>query len=404
MSTPAPEPRRPADLCVVGGAGHVGLPLSLVFASKGLRVLVLDVNTRVMAGIRAGALPFVEPGAEPLLHEALRTGRLELTDDPALLAGVPVAIVTVGTPVDEFHNPAFRAIDECLERIVPRLAEDALVVLRSTVYPGTTERLARELAAQGRRVRVAFCPERVVQGRAVEEVQTLPQIVSGATPEACEAAARLFARIAPSIVTLSPTEAEFAKLFCNAYRYVQFAVANQFFTIATQAGVDYYRILAGMKQDYDRVRDLPRAGFTAGPCLYKDTLQLAAFSNHQFSLGNAAMLVNEGLPLYLIERISLRYDLTRMTVGLLGMAFKAESDDRRASLSYKLKKALQFRARRVLTCDPYVTDDPDLAPLDTVLAESDLLILCTPHEAYRRIRPGDKPAVDIWGFWGDAQV
>ena len=196
-------------------------------------------------------------------------------------------------------------------------------------------------------------------------------------------------------------EAEFAKLFTNAYRYILFAIANQFYMIADSAGVDYNRVLEGLKKDYGRADAIPGAGFTAGPCLLKDTMQLAAFSPNQFPLGHAAMIVNEGLILYLVDQIERAHRLDDMVVGLLGMAFKANCDDVRSSLSYKLKKILKFRARDVLTTDPRVTTDPELVPLERVIDESDLLILCTPHSEYRDLDLKGKTVVDVWGFLDD---
>ena len=126
-------------------------------------------------------------------------------------------------------------------------------------------------------------------------------------------------------------------------------------------------------------------------------MQLAAFAQNQFSLGNAAMLVNEGLVLHVVDDLRRRFDLSRMTVGLLGMAFKAEIDDTRASLSYKFKKVLMSQAKAVLTTDPFVKTDPDLVPLETVVAKSDLLILCAPHAAYKSADFKGKPVFDVWG-------
>lgn len=291
-------------------------------------------------------------------------------------------------------------IRRCVDEVLPFLSDGQLIILRSTVSPGTTDWLARYLSSNGRRVNVCFCPERVVQGRAIEELQLFPQIVSGVTPEAEEAAAKVFGLITLDIVRLSPIEAEFAKLFSNAYRYIHFAISNQFYMITTVAGVDYYRILAGIKKDYPRMRDLSAAGFTAGPCLFKDTIQLVACSNNQFSLGQAAMLINEGLPLSVVDLLTRRLDLSQCTVGLLGMAFKADNDDPRSSLSYKLKKVLAMKARAVLTTDPYVTGDPDILPVEEVIARSSVLILCVPHTVYRGLNLEGKEVVDVWNFWG----
>jgi UDP-N-acetyl-D-mannosaminuronic acid dehydrogenase len=288
--------------------------------------------------------------------------------------------------------------------LLPHLNDGQLLILRSTLYPGTTDSIAAYLRAKNRDLKVAFCPERIVQGYGIDELRRMPQIVSGTTPEATAEATALFGAIAPEIVTLDPIEAEFAKLFGNAYRYIEFAITNQFYLIAQSAGLDYMRILKAMKQNYPRAKNIPTAGYSAGPCLMKDTLQLTAFARNEFSLGNAAMLVNEGLPLHVISDLRRRYNLSQMTVGLLGMAFKSEIDDIRASLSYKFKKVLKGIARDVLATDPLVTVDPDLLPLDEVIARSDILILCTPHSVYKTADLKGKPVVDVWGFLDHANV
>jgi len=391
---------RPPDICVVGGAGRVGLPLSVVFASKKRRVLIYDLNQQSMDIIRSGRMPFREQDADPLLRDALSQGLLSFTSRADEVAGAQAVVITIGTPVDEFLTPSLRVMTRCLDDLLPFLSPKQLIVIRSTVYPGVTDSMAKYAQSRGKILKLAFCPERIVEGHAIEELQSLPQIVSGTTAEAEDDAAALFSLIAPQVVRLAPMEAELVKLFSNAYRYIEFAVSNQFYMIASAANVDYYRILEGMKRDYPRSRDFPRAGLTAGPCLFKDTMQLASFYRNQFGLGFDAMLVNEGIPQFIVDRLDAQYPLEKMTVGLLGMAFKAESDDPRFSLSYKLKKILAIRAKSVLTTDPYVQSDPALLPLEEVVRGSDILILCAPHRAYRNLDPGHKIIVDIWNFWG----
>jgi UDP-N-acetyl-D-mannosaminuronic acid dehydrogenase len=209
----------------------------------------------------------------------------------------------------------------------------------------------------------------------------------------------MFELLTDKIVYVEPEEAELAKLFTNSWRYLKFAAANQFYMIANSHGLDYERIRVALVEDYPRAADLPRAGFAAGPCLLNDTMQLAAFNDNNYHLGHSAMLINEGLPLYIVRELEGRYDLSELTVGILGMAFKAGSDDIRSSLSYKLKRILSFRARRVLCTDPYVTTDPELVPLDKVLAESDAIVVGAPHDEYRGLTVA-VPAADVWGVLG----
>jgi UDP-N-acetyl-D-mannosaminuronic acid dehydrogenase len=393
-----------ADITVVGGGGHVGIPLVLAFAEAGLRVNVNDLNQQSLDALKSGRLPFIEYGATDVLAKALANNRLVFSNgSDRISAGGPI-VITIGTPVDEFLNPVRKVVQDCIDAMLPSLSDGQLLVLRSTVFPGTTDWLASYLATKGRKLKVAFCPERVVQGFGLKELREMPQIVSGATPQAERDAAALFEQITPEVVVVSPIEAEFAKLFNNAYRYIEFAATNEFYLIAKSAGVDYQRVLMAMKRNYPRAQSIPRPGFAAGPCLVKDTMQLIAFARNQFGLGHAALLVNEGLVLHVIDDLKHRFDLGTMAVGLLGMAFKADIDDVRASLSYKFKKVLSGQARAVYCTDPFVTTDPDLMPLGEVVAMSDLLILCTPHTAYRHADLNGKPVVDIWGHLEGANV
>ena len=393
-----------ADVTVVGGAGHVGVPLVLALAEAGLRINVNDLNKDRLDTLQTGRLPFVEYGAEAVLKKALLNCRLVFTDSPSQISTGGPVIITIGTPIDEFLNPVRKVVQDCIDAMLPSLADSQLVVLRSTVFPGTTDWLASYLRTKGHKLKVAFCPERVVQGKGLKELREMPQIVSGTTPEAEHEAAKLFERITPEVVAVSPIEAEFAKLFSNAYRYIEFAITNELYLVAKLAGVDYQRVLTAMKHNYSRSKGIPRPGFAAGPCLLKDTMQLSAFARNQFNLGHAALLINEGLVLHVVEDLRRRYELANTRVGLLGMAFKAESDDIRASLSYKFKKVLSGQVRAVLTTDPFVTTDSELRPLDEVIANSDLLILCTPHAAYREADFKGKPVFDVWGHLDNANV
>jgi UDP-N-acetyl-D-mannosaminuronic acid dehydrogenase len=393
-----------ADITVVGGAGHVGIPLMLALAEAGLRVNVNDLNLTTLDTLKSGKLPFMEDGAEAVLTAALAGKRLVFTNSPDLISKGGPVIITIGTPVDEFFNPVRRVVQECIDWMLPALVDGQLVVLRSTVFPGTTEWLNTYLKSKGRDLHVAFCPERVVQGLGLKELRAMPQIVSGCSPQAEQEAIKLFERITPEVVVVKPIEAEFAKLFSNAYRYIEFAATNEFYLVAKSAGVDYSRVLTAMKHNYPRLKGLPRPGFAAGPCLVKDTMQLSAFARNQLGLGHAALLINEGLVLHVIDDLKRRFDLAEKTVGLLGMAFKAESDDIRASLSYKFKNALAGQARAVLTTDPFVSIDPELKPLDEVIDKSDIMILCTPHAVYRQADFKGKPVFDVWGHLEGANV
>jgi UDP-N-acetyl-D-mannosaminuronic acid dehydrogenase len=386
------------DVVVVGGCGHVGLPLGLAFADRGLQVALFDVNEQAVEGVMSGRMPFHEAGGQEVLARVVGT-RLTATTDPRIVSTAENVVVVIGTPVDEHLNPDPNVVSRAVTDLGPHLVEGQLLALRSTLFPGTTALVERELAKLGTRIDVTFCPERIAEGKAMTELFELPQIVSGRSDVVLERAEKLFRNLASQMVRLTPEEAELAKLFTNTWRYIKFATANQLFMMANDFDLDYERIRSALAFDYPRAADLPKAGFSAGPCLLKDTMQLAAFNNNNFILGHAAMMVNEGLPLYMVSRLEQRFTLQGMTVGILGMAFKGESDDTRSSLSYKLKRILRFKAREVLCTDPFVRTDPDLLPLDVVIEKSDLLIVAAPHRAYAGLDVST-PIIDIWGADG----
>ena len=391
------------DVTVLGGCGHVGLPLGLAFADSGQRVTLYDTNLTAVDRVASGKMPHLEPGAPEVLRRTLESGTLAASTDPSTIGASEHLVVVIGTPVDEHLNPDPQAVVSALEAVADELVDGQILILRSTVFPGVTRMVERLIDGLGKSIDVAFCPERIAEGKAMEELHTLPQIVAARTDRAYDRAASLFGHLTETMVRVEPEEAELAKLFTNSYRYIKFAAANQLYMMANDFGLDYERIRAAVIEDYPRAADLPGPGFAAGPCLLKDTMQLAAFNNNNFALGQASMQINEGLPLYLVSRMAARFDLDAMTVGILGMAFKGESDDNRSSLSYKLKRVLKVRAAAVLTTDPFVTVDDSLSPLELVLEQADLVVIGAPHRVYADVAIR-QPVVDIWNLRGQGVV
>lgn len=387
-----------ADVVIIGGCGRVGLPFGVALASRGLSVRLYDLNAAAVATVNEGRMPFAEEGADEPLAAGVAAGSLRATTDPSVVGTAEVLIVVVGTPVDEHLNPDLGAVPGALDRCAPHLVDGQLVILRSTVHPTVTALTERMLARRGLQVDVAFCPERIAEGHAMSELFDLPQIVGARTARAGDRAEKFFRTLTEEIIRLEPEEAELAKLFTNTWRYIKFATANQFWMMSNDYGLDFERIRGAIRQDYPRAADMPGAGFAAGPCLLKDTMQLAAFNQNKFVLGHSAMLINEGLPLYVVSRLEEQFDLGSLTVGVLGMAFKAGSDDPRESLSYKLRKILLLKANQTLCTDPYITDER-FTPLDEVLARADLLVIGAPHPEYRDLVT-DKPVADLWGITG----
>src|SRR5882724_3553468 len=384
-------------IVIVGGGGHVGLPLGIVLAERRLHVTLLDVDQARVDQINAGEMPFMEDGADALLRRVIGKS-LVATVDGDCLKHADIVITVVGTPVDRHLSPNLNEVYRIMDDVIGRMHDDAMLILRSTVYPGMTKLIYDRIRRLGRKIPLAFCPERIAEGRAIEELATLPQLISAFEPQAMERARNLFLNLAPSVIELQPVEAELAKLFANSWRYLNFAISNQFHILAQSYGLDFYRIYDAVRQDYPRMKSFAKPGFAAGPCLLKDTLHLGAFAQNNFFLGHAAMLINEGLPNFILEQLR-HSGLSTRRIAILGMAFKADSDDFRESLSYKLRNLLLVEAAQVLCTDPYVPDEK-LVTLEHAIENSDVVILGAPHTVYRDLKiPPKKVLIDIWNFW-----
>ncbi len=252
------------DVVVVGGCGHVGLPLGISFASRGLSVVLQDTDGDKIARVCRGEMPFLEHGADEELRKAVGKN-LTATTDPAIVTSCENIVVVIGTPVDEHLNPDPNVVLHLISQLGPHLVDGQHLVLRSTIFPGTTALVERTIAEMGLSVDVSYCPERIAEGKAMIELFELPQLISGRTDAALDRAEKLFKSLTETTIRLAPEEAELAKLFANTWRYIKFATANQMYVMADSLGLDYERIRTAMMKDYPRAADLPRAGFAAGP-------------------------------------------------------------------------------------------------------------------------------------------
>ncbi len=383
------------DICIVGGLGHIGLPLGIVFASKGLKVCLQDINKDSAEIVSRGELPFVEYEAEPLLKETLKNGNLSISLDSQSIAESKNIIIAIGTPVDEYMNSRTREFLEFISSLKEYLNPDQLIIIRSSVAPNACEQIKRTLGEE-ENWKLSYCPERIVQGYAIKELKKLPQIVAGFSDDAVNEASDLFQNISSSIIKTTMQEAELAKLFANSWRYIQFAIANQFFMICEDQGVDYNKVRKAMVEGYERASQLPSAGFAAGPCLLKDTMQISSFYQGGFLLGHSAMMVNEGLPNFLVNQIKSRYELKNRKVGILGMAFKADVDDIRDSLSFRLSKILKFSGAQVLCSDEFA-NNPEFVTKEEIVEKCETIIIAAPHSQYADLKFLDSTdVIDIW--------
>ena len=372
------------SVAIIGGAGHVGLPLAISFANAGLKTVIYDLNSDAVEKIATGVFPFKEIHGLERLKDALSSGNLVTTSNPEKLSEVTSIITIIGTPVYDHLNPNPDAIRRSLQDLTNYLRDGQLLILRSTVFPGVTASIERLLAEFNLMIDVVTAPERITEGFAFNELPVIPQIIGARSKEVYERAELLFGSFVSESLYATPEQAELAKLFSNSWRYIRFAAANELYGIALKAGQNFEIIRELMMKNYPRSKDFPVPGFAAGPCLPKDSLQLVAYSRQSSPLNSAAYSVNENLPNVIVNKITSEIDLKDKTVGILGMAFKSGSDDPRSSLSYKLKKLLTFESKKVICSDPYVIDER-FKSLAEILLESDVIVIAVDHPDYRGI-------------------
>ena len=287
-------------ITIIGGAGHVGLAFGLICSLKNIKVHLHDLNLQSINLIKNGKMPHKEKGARKILHRALDKNLLSFSHDHSDLRLNDMNVICIGTPVDEFLNPQYKIILSLIKNIFNLIKKDQHFIIRSTVYPGTTVFLYNYLKKNNKKIKLSFCPERFMQGHAIDEFNTMPQIIGSVNNESKKECANFIKKVSNNIILLKPIEAELTKLFLNSYRYIGFSIANQFYTISDSLGIDYSKIDYAMRYKYSRGQNIPTPGFTSGPCLFKDTMQLYSFAQKNFSLGINAMTINEGMVNYIV--------------------------------------------------------------------------------------------------------
>ncbi len=405
------------DVSVIG-LGRVGLPLALSFADRGLRVVGIDRDAERLEAVRAGRMPFDEPGAEEVLERVAASGRLTLSARVEDAASAEAIVLTLGTPSFSHIEIDMRDIRAALDDLLPVLRPGHLIVLRSTIAPGTTEFVAGYLEKRrpdlraGEDVAVAHVPERIATGRFFAEIGTLPCLVGGVGETSGERAGALFETFGAPIVQTTPVQAELAKIWTNILRYATFALPNLLMMDCEQHGANVFEVIDLINRDYPR-GGIARPGLTAGTCLRKDFTFSEERSNAPGML-LAVSRVNESVPRFLVEGMKRRLGdggLGGRRVAVLGLAFKRDTDDERDSLSHKLVRLLERELADVAVHDPHVASPTQ--PLAEAVAGADVVVVATNHssfetpEARATILEGPGPdalVVDPWNALGAGQV
>ena len=404
------ESQSTADVAVVG-LGRVGLPLALSFADRGLNVIGIDNDPARLGALREGRMPFDETGAQALLERVRAGGTLTLAERVAEAAAARHIVITLGTPSFSHIEIDMRDIRSALDDLLGVLSEGQSLILRSTVAPGTTEFVAGYLTKHrgfqiGEELFVAHAPERIAAGRFLEEIDTLPCIVGGVGARSGEVVGELFSVFAAPIVQTTPAQAELAKIWANILRYTNFALPNLLMMDCERYDANVFEVIDLINRDYPR-GGIAQPGFTAGTCLRKDF----AFSEERSAAPGmllAVSRVNESVPLFLLEGAKRRLGtLAGRRVAVLGLAFKADTDDERDSLAHKLIRLLERELADVTVHDPHVATPT--AGLTEAVSDADVVFVAANHSEFREQAtlaqiPAGSLVVDPWDCWGGAQV
>ena len=381
-------------ICIIGGGGHVGFPLGLVLASKKYSVYLYEKNKIICKKINSGKIPYFEIGAKNYLKKYKK--KILAGYDNIYLSNSDIIIVSIGTPVDKKYKPELKNFLELFFFLKKIINKKQTIIIRSSVYPGITDKIKKIL--KGVNDNISYCPERILQGKALIELPKLPQIISGYNKKSIEVSKKLFNSISNKTIITSVLEAELVKLFSNAWRYINFAASNQFFMICQNFNIDFKRVRSFMMDGYERNSTLPNAGFAAGPCLLKDTMQLSHFVKKRFPLGIESLNINEGLPLHLVKTLNKNYNLKNKKIGILGLTFKSDVDDIRDSLSFKLLKILKKQSLKVFVSDEFYNHSEGISK-ENLIKKSDIIIVAVPHTKYKKIKiPKNKVIIDTWGI------
>lgn len=405
-----------ASSVAVVGLGRVGLPLAICFADCGVRTIGVDVDAARVETVIEGRMPFDETGMQEVMDRVHAAGLLTASTDVLDAAAADFIVLTLGTPSFSHIEIDVSQIRDVLDQLLPHLRPGQTIILRSTIAPGTTEFVAGYLRKRrglepGIDIHVAHCPERIAEGRFLEEIYSFPGIIAGVTDACTDRAAELFSRFGTEIVRTSPVQAELAKIWANIYRYATFALPNLLMMNCEQYGANVFEVIELVNHDYPR-GGLAQPGFTGGTCLRKDF----TFSEERSSAPGmllAVSRVNESVPLFIVEGLKRRLggSLADRRVAVLGLAFKADSDDERDSLAFKLVRLLERELADVAVHDSHVPTPTQ--SLDDALRDAEAVVVATNHSEFKgaamlaRIRELAGPdcvIADPWNAVGTGSV
>ncbi len=383
-------------ISIIGGAGHIGLPLALKFCENNFFVEIIDKNKIAIENLKKSIFPFNEIGGKRLLEHCLRKKKLRFNHEYSGVQDADFIIITVGTPLVK-KKPSLNEINGVILKIKKYLKNNQSVILRSTVFPGAIKKIYNKVHNINKKIGISYCPERVAQGKSLEEIKKLNQIISSSSKREEKKITKLFKNICDDISICTFEEAELIKLFSNAWRYAKFALSNEFFMLCNDKNLNYKKIHHLMTINYPRNNGLPTQGFAAGPCLPKDSVQLYLSNKKNSKLVMTSHKINEKLPNYFVNSLKKKINISGKKIGILGTTFKSNIDDERDSLSIKLKEILEKNGAKVFCNDPHVKNQNYLS-IKQIKSKCKIIFLATPHKQYKKINLKNKIIIDCWDY------
>lgn len=396
------------SVCVVG-LGYIGLPTAAMLAGAGYRVVGVDVNPRILETVNAGGVHIVEPGLADLVRDAVDSGRLSARSEPVPSDIFLICVPTPFTGESGLRTPDISHVRAAAQAIGKVVAEGNLVVLESTCPVGTTELLRDELAATGvpmDRIHLAYCPERVIPGKILNELGSNDRIVGGVdAPSAAAAEAFYRGFVTGSVFTTNSRTAEMVKLVENSYRDVNIAFANEVSVLCDHLEIDAWEVI-GLANRHPRVEILQPGPGVGGHCIAVDPWFIVAADPDTARLIRTAREVNDAKTGWVVDQVraavtALEASLGRPArVACLGLAYKPDVDDLRESPALRVALTLADAGIEVLACEPHLDAHPLLKLVECreAVSAADLVVVLVRHAQFADLSFGDKPVLDYCGL------
>ncbi len=377
---------------VVGGAGHIGLPLSLFISSFGHDVTIIDTNQKVLEGLKGGSLPFYEDSLDKYLKKAQKNN-IKLSNNNQDLSKSDFVIITLGSSSEAKDIDLFKKV---MDDVIKNIKQESNIILRSTIDIGSIEEIRSNPEFIEKNINLAYCPERIAEGMSLIELPQIPQIIGISDENDFLIFQNFFNTLNIESIKTTYQNAVFIKLFTNTYRYSEFSIVNEFFNIAQKNSIDFDEIIKIAKKDYPRLKNMPSKGFVGGPCLIKDSKTFYENYAKDNILLSAIQNINTDFFKSILDTCNKLFE--EKIVIQLGITFKPNSDDLRSSLSYEFNNYLRENGFKVYVVDKYVNQedtDIEIFKYEDVKDKTKNLLISTYHDYFKNLDLNNKKVVVV---------